>query len=220
MFHFEISSLFGPETQAKLVAVNPPGKKLKKTVTQPPIKLNDWFSCNSDIQMLKLGEKNSVLQERHRWWQEAPQERAIASSSSLQGQEETQFHILSCFFHAISWNGRALTHWEPSCTPTPASSSAYHVPPNAPTQTHLLKVDSPKACFTSANFYFPEASCLLNLVPHPQAGVQTLKIAGVWQRLDSQDVSTLKYLAERSVCSSAKCLHLDRPGSYCCYASL
>lgn len=67
VFYFEIFSLFGPETQAKLVAVNPPRKKMKKTVTQPSIKLNDGFSRDSDIQMLKLDEMNPVLQEDHHW---------------------------------------------------------------------------------------------------------------------------------------------------------
>lgn len=49
-----------------------------------------------------------------------------------------------------------------------------HTHPNP--SSNLLKVDLPKACFTSESFYFPEAFCLLNLPPHPQAGVQNLKI--------------------------------------------
>lgn len=61
LFRFEILSLFGPET---LVAVNPPRKKQKKTVTQPSIKSNDGFSLNFDIQMWdELGEMNPMLQE-------------------------------------------------------------------------------------------------------------------------------------------------------------
>jgi len=87
--------------------------------------------------------------------------------------------------------------------------------PNPPPD--LLKVDSPKACFTSTNTYLPEAFCLLGPVPYPQAGVQTLKITGLWQRLESQDFSAPKYLAAGSVCSSTKCLHLDKPDNCYCY---
>ena len=63
VFHFEILSLYGPETQAKVVAVNPPRKKLKETMTQSSVKLHDGFSHNSDIQMLKLDEMKILLRE-------------------------------------------------------------------------------------------------------------------------------------------------------------
>lgn len=89
-----------------------------------------------------------------------------------------------------------------------------------PNPSPLLTVHSPIACFTSASFLLTEAFCLLMLVPHSQGGEQPLKTAGFWQKLESQDVSTLKYLSEGSVCRSTKCLCLDRPGNCCCCASL
>lgn len=89
-----------------------------------------------------------------------------------------------------------------------------------PNPSHLLNVYSPMTCFTSASFSLTEAFCLLMLVPRSQAGEQTLRTAGFWQRLESQDVSALKYLSAGSVCSSTKCLCLDRPGNNCCCAPL
>lgn len=89
-----------------------------------------------------------------------------------------------------------------------------------PNPSSLLNVHSPIACFTSASFSLTEAFCLLMLVPHSQGWEQALETAGFWQKLESQDVSALKYLSEGSVCSSTKCLRLDRPGNCCCCAPL
>lgn len=216
-FSFRFLSLFGRKTQAKLVDVSTPRKKMKETVTQISIKLSDGVSHNSDIKMLKLGKLNSVLRENHFWQLEALQERGISFNSSLWEHKRIILpSSLSCLFRALSWNDKALTCWEPCCISTAISSCAYCVPPLSLIQTHLLI----KHMFQLGKLCFQEAFCLLNLPSHPQAGVEVLKIAGFWQNLECKHISALKYLAEGSVCSSTKYLYLDIAGSYCCYVSL
>lgn len=141
---------------------------------------------------------------------------------SLHGHLETYFHFLSAFLAHKQWKwqssyteGTQLYPYNNLLTCLPGATNCPQ-----PNPSPLLNVHSSRACFTSASFSLTEGFCLLMLVPHSQAGEKTLKTAGFWQKLESQDVSALKYLSEGSVCSSTKCLCLIRPGNYCCCAPL